>query len=181
MTDETPDTPESPAVPVGTPPVVEAPVAEAPVATTGPATVPELTGAEAQVEPADKPGALPITEPDDTPDPPELADTPNPETPIQQTALAVESEATVARPKASPEAVAGGTVYRPRTDDDVLTNHFCNVISGPQAGRYGVYTNTASLGDDGYPDEVVVRTRDAVDENLIVKYSDIRPALAGGR
>lgn len=74
-----------------------------------------------------------------------------------------------------------GAVYRARSDDDVLTNAFCKVIAGPYAGRYGVFWSTASLGADGWPSEVVVRTRDAEDENIVVSYADIRPDVAGRR
>lgn len=107
--------------------------------------------------------------------------TPEPVSTAPQSSLAAESEIAAQRPVTVSPGVVDGTVYRPRSDDDVLSGHFCNVVTGPHAPRYGVFTNTASVGEDGYPDEVVVRTRDAIDENLIVKYSDIRPALAGGR
>ena len=83
---------------------------------------------------------------------------------------------------AAPSGVAfDGSVYRARSDDDVLTNTFCKVIAGPYTGRYGVYITTASLGADGWPDQVVVRTRDAEDENIVVAYADIRPDVAGRR
>jgi hypothetical protein len=82
----------------------------------------------------------------------------------------------------APSGVAhDGSVYRARSDDDVLTNSFCRVIAGPYTGRYGVFWSTANLGADGWPDEVVVRTRDAEDENIVVKYADIRPDVAGRR
>lgn len=74
-----------------------------------------------------------------------------------------------------------GAVYRARSDNDVLTNSFCKVIAGPYTGRYGVFWSTASLGADGWPSEVVVRTRDAEDENIVVNYADIRPDVAGRR
>jgi hypothetical protein len=82
----------------------------------------------------------------------------------------------------APSGVAfDGSVYRARSDNDVLTNTFCKVIAGPYSGRYGVYITTASLGADGWPDQVVVRTRDAEDENIVVAYADIRPDVAGRR
>jgi len=84
--------------------------------------------------------------------------------------------------EAAPSGVAfDGSVYRARSDNDVLTNTFCKVIAGPYTGRYGVYITTASLGADGWPAEVVVRTRDAEDENIVVAYADIRPDVAGRR
>jgi hypothetical protein len=89
---------------------------------------------------------------------------------------------TVEGQPAAPSGVAfDGSVYRARSDNDVLTNTFCKVIAGPYAGRYGVYITTASLGADGWPDQVVVRTRDAEDENIVVAYADIRPDVAGRR
>ncbi|HTA98665.1 MAG TPA: hypothetical protein VK730_13615 [Solirubrobacteraceae bacterium] len=80
-----------------------------------------------------------------------------------------------------PAAVIEGIVYRGRTDDDVLTGTFCRVIAGEHQGRYGVFTNTATITLDGWPATVIVRTRDDRDENLTVNYADIRPAAAGGR
>jgi hypothetical protein len=69
-------------------------------------------------------------------------------------------------------------------DGDVehpATNTFCKVVAGPHQGRYGVFQSTANIGADGWPDQVVVRTRDAEDENIVVAYSDIRPDVAGRR
>jgi hypothetical protein len=80
-----------------------------------------------------------------------------------------------------PPAVIEGIVYRGRTDDDVLTGTFCRVIAGEHQGRYGVFTNTATITLDGWPATVTVRTRDDRDENITVNYADIRPAQAGGR
>ena len=80
-----------------------------------------------------------------------------------------------------PAAVIEGIVYRGRNDDDVLTGTFCRVIAGEFQGRYGVFTNTATITLDGWPATVIVRTRDDRDENITVNYADIRPAQAGGR
>jgi hypothetical protein len=74
-----------------------------------------------------------------------------------------------------------GSVYRGRGDDDAITGRFCTVVSGEHQGRYGVLQNTATLTANGWPELVVVRTRDAEDENLVVRYEDIRPAQAGRR
>ncbi len=70
---------------------------------------------------------------------------------------------------------------RPRTDDDVLTGHFANVVAGPEEGRYVVLGATLTRADDGYPGTVLVRTRDDRDEFLVVNYADLRPASPGGR
>jgi hypothetical protein len=74
-----------------------------------------------------------------------------------------------------------GRVYRKRSDDDVLSGHFCDVVAGPYEGRYGVLESTGTLETDGYPSEVVVATRDAEAENILVNYADIRPAESGRR
>lgn len=88
----------------------------------------------------------------------------------------------VARVKApAPGSVVAGAVMRARTDEDVLTGHFCEVVKGPHEGRYGVYQQTVSSGSDGFPESVSIRTRDANDEFIQVAYGDIRPAEAGGR
>jgi uncharacterized protein YbdZ (MbtH family) len=81
-----------------------------------------------------------------------------------------------------PPAVIDGIVYRGRTDDDVLTGTFCNVIAGEHQGRYGVLTGTVTVAlTDGWPATVTVRTRDDRDEYITVNYADIRPAQPGGR
>jgi hypothetical protein len=74
-----------------------------------------------------------------------------------------------------------GDVVRGRSDDDALTNQFARVVAGDNVGRYGVFTKTLSIGEDGYPDKVLLHTRDDRDEDLEVDYADLRPAKAGGR
>lgn len=73
-----------------------------------------------------------------------------------------------------------GEVFRGDAEHPA-TNTFCKVVAGPHQGRYGVLQSTANIGADGWPDQVVVRTRDAEDENIVVAYSDIRPDVAGRR
>jgi hypothetical protein len=73
-----------------------------------------------------------------------------------------------------------GDVFNGDTEHPA-TNTFCRVIAGPYQGRYGVLQSTASISADGWPDRVVIRTRDAEDENIVVAYSDIRPDVAGRR
>ena len=82
---------------------------------------------------------------------------------------------TAVQPTPVPLGVYGGDVYRGRTDNDVLTGKFAQVIAGPSQGRHGVYTSTAEMGADGYPAIVILRTRDDRDENIRVRYQDIRP------
>ena len=81
----------------------------------------------------------------------------------------------------APPGVIDGTVYRPRTDNDVLSGSFCRVIDGEHQGRYGVFISTDTVFLDGWPATVTVRTRDAEDEYILVNYADIRPAQPGGR
>ena len=78
-------------------------------------------------------------------------------------------------------AIVDGVVYRPRTDNDVLSGRFCRVINGEHQGRYGVFVQTATVFLDGWPATVTVRTRDDRDEYILVNYADIRPAQPGGR
>lgn len=69
-----------------------------------------------------------------------------------------------------------------RSDEDARVGQFAKVISGEHAGRYGVLDTVATYNtENGYPDSVVLVTRDAASENLVVNYADLRPAVAGGR
>lgn len=74
-----------------------------------------------------------------------------------------------------------GGVHRPRTDEDVRIGQFADVVDGPHHGRYVVYIKTIDSLEDGYPKRVLVRSRDARDEDLIVPYAYLRPAPRGGR
>ena len=73
--------------------------------------------------------------------------------------------------------------YTRRSGDDALLGSWVDVVSGEHEGRRGQYVDDASHDPQtGYPDEVLVRTRDANNELLAVKYADIRPsAYTGGR
>ena len=163
---------------------VEAPV-EAPQSQTAPVT--------AEVPPASMGTPADIQHPGDVPEASAGATTEGTtaetsETPTdsagqsgEQSDAAREFAQALATPPAPSGVAFDGSVYRARSDNDVLTNTFCKVIAGPYTGRYGVYITTASLGADGWPAEVVVRTRDAEDENIVVAYADIRPDVAGRR
>lgn len=59
--------------------------------------------------------------------------------------------------------------------DHATPGHFVDVVSGPHEGRYGVLVENAE------GENVVVRTRDASSERILVKYGDLRPAPPGGR
>lgn len=158
-----------------TPDPVEAPT------TTDPAPT-ETVPTEAAMAPGPEPTPEIVPEPETAPGTPEKEPEPDyqPENPAP-IVQPVEEPQPEPVPLVVPAAVVNGVVYRGRDDNDVLTGSFCNVIAGPYAGRYAVYINTATVGPDGYPVDVVVRTRDANDELLNVKYTDIRPAEAGGR
>lgn len=69
----------------------------------------------------------------------------------------------------------------PRDDNDARVGKFARVVSGPFDGKYGVYVRALTFGADGYPDLVLLRTRDERGDMLQVSYADLRPAAAGGR
>lgn len=69
-----------------------------------------------------------------------------------------------------------------RSGDDAILGTFVAVVAGKYRGRRGNYFEDVSHGKDGYPDLVLVRSRDADNAVLEVKYSDIRPtSYLGGR
>lgn len=67
-----------------------------------------------------------------------------------------------------------------RTDDDALEGSFVTIVAGEHEGRLASFEQVQSYGKDGYPTEVVVRTRDADSLLLSVPYADIRPAATNG-
>jgi hypothetical protein len=123
---------------------------------------------------ANEPGVEPVSEPTDEQGSAPAATQPQP----VDNAPAQPAGVTDRRPLG---VAYDGRVYRKRDDNDVLSGHFCDVVDGPYAGRYGVLESTGTLGIDGYPDEVVVLTRDADAENILVSYADIRPSASGRR
>ncbi len=74
-----------------------------------------------------------------------------------------------------------GVYLAPRDDNDVIFGHFCRVTEGEHEGLYGVYEDNATLGDDGYPETVLVRTRDDDSRLITVPYSSIARDRAGRR
>lgn len=71
-----------------------------------------------------------------------------------------------------------------RSDDDATLGSFVDVVDGEHAGRRGVFASVVShLKKDGYPERVLVHTRDARNEFLSVLYKHVRPAkdYVGGR
>ena len=74
------------------------------------------------------------------------------------------------------------TQFTRRSDEDALPGSWVDVVAGEHEGRRGAYVGDESHGKDGYPARVLVRTRDAENELLVVNYSDIRPSsYTGGR
>lgn len=67
-----------------------------------------------------------------------------------------------------------------RSDDDALQGGFAKVVSGPHAGKHGTFDEVVTHGYDGYPETVVLRTRDG-NVPLIVHYPDLRPDTSGRR
>lgn len=67
-----------------------------------------------------------------------------------------------------------------RSDDDTLLGGWLDIVSGEYSGRFGTYVATVSHDGSGYPEQIVVRTRDA--DNLLVEvaYSDTRPSPRNG-
>lgn len=67
-----------------------------------------------------------------------------------------------------------------RSDDDTLLGGWLDIVSGEYSGRFGTYVATVSHDGSGYPETIVVRTRDA--DNLLVEvaYSDTRPSPRNG-
>src|SRR4051812_48442592 len=76
------------------------------------------------------------------------------------------------------QVVTNATV---RGDNAALTGHFCDVVAGEHAGRYGVLDSIATVDDDGNPLTGIVFTRDDAGERIVVKYEDCRPAQSGRR
>lgn len=182
MTDEATPIPEAPA----------APAPEAPVIAAQPGST-----TEGGVLPSPQPAPVP----DSAPAPvaaPGVDPTPvvaEPVVPVDPTPVVAEAAPSVPAPvpvPATPPSQAelearrrqvdeeGGVVIG-RDDTDAIVGQFADVVDGPYAGRYVVYQRTLTSGDDGYPLTVLVKTRDARDEQLVVDYAHLRPAETGGR
>lgn len=72
--------------------------------------------------------------------------------------------------------------FNRRSGDDALFGSFVDVVAGEHEGRRGHYFQDVSHGSDGYPDRVLIRSRDEDNLPLEVNYSDIRPtSYTGGR
>lgn len=78
----------------------------------------------------------------------------------------------------SPERPDQYTVSNPNTD--ALYGHFVTVTGGEHAGAYGVYVDNVQGAPDGSARVVSVRTRDADNKLITVKYSDLAPAESRG-
>ena len=68
-----------------------------------------------------------------------------------------------------------------RSGDDALLGTWVDVISGPNAGRFGSYVDTVHHdAETGYPTVILIRSRDARNELLEVAYEDVRPSERNG-
>lgn len=67
-----------------------------------------------------------------------------------------------------------------RSDDDALEGYFVDVVSGYRQGSFGSFERVLKYGKDGYPTQILVRTRDEDNELISVAYRDVRPAKRGG-
>lgn len=84
-------------------------------------------------------------------------------------------------PAEPPKPVQVTNINR-RSGDDALFGSFVDVVAGEHEGRRGHYFQDVSHGEDGYPDRVLVRTRDADNLTLEVGYDEVRPTdYLGGR
>lgn len=82
-------------------------------------------------------------------------------------------------PAAAPVTMVS-TAHR-RSDEDALFGSWVDVVAGEYSGRFGAFVATVSHDTvTGYPDVVVIRTRDA--DNLLVEvnYADVRPSDRNG-
>jgi len=68
-----------------------------------------------------------------------------------------------------------------RSDSDARVGNFVTVAKGKHKGRYGVLETVVTLGKDGYPDAVIVVSRDERAERIVASYDDLVPAEAGER
>lgn len=70
-----------------------------------------------------------------------------------------------------------------RSDRDALEGHFCDVVSGEHQGRFGSFDRVSQFNaETGYPERILIVTRDANNELLEVPYEDVRPSeRSGGR
>lgn len=84
-------------------------------------------------------------------------------------------------PPAPPVVVDNANRSYAGGDSAALTGHFVRVIGGEHEGRYAALLQTATVGPDGLPETVVIRTRDDDDMQLVVNYRDLAPAQPGGR
>lgn len=67
-----------------------------------------------------------------------------------------------------------------RNDDDAVQGSFVDVVAGEHEGRRGSFEHVVTYNDkDGYPETVLIRSRDQRSEPLVVNYKDVRPASGG--
>lgn len=129
-------------------------------------------------DPQAAPVADPGTEPQVSPDPTSTGSTSQDSTEQPSgDALSVTPNPTVA---VAPVTVDNRTR---RSSDDALLGSWVDVISGPNAGRFGSYVDTVHHdAETGFPTVILIRSRDSRNELLEVAYEDVRPSeRSGGR
>lgn len=68
-----------------------------------------------------------------------------------------------------------------RDDNDPILGSWVDVVSGEYQGRYGSYVSTVTHDPStGYPDRVMIKTRDKDDMYVELDYSDLRPSERNG-
>jgi hypothetical protein len=86
-----------------------------------------------------------------------------------------------AAPKKDVRNVIEVDVTTARSDEDALVGHFVEVTAGDHEGRHGVLEGVSNPDKDGYPQDASVRTRDAQNILIGVKYRDLKRASSGRR
>ena len=94
-----------------------------------------------------------------------------------QTAAAVQG---VDVPSSATKADIAQAIVENQSDEDTLLGGWLDIVSGEYAGRFGSYVATVTHDSSGYPENIIVRTRDADNLLLEVAYSDTRPSPRNG-
>lgn len=92
-----------------------------------------------------------------------------------------------AKAPARPQVVEQSTIdpmdLPPRhyADHEAREGHFASVVEGPHSGCYGYVASIGDVEENGRPRTAVLKTRDDLDESLLVQYDHLRPDVAGRR
>jgi hypothetical protein len=98
----------------------------------------------------------------------------------RDTKAVIAEKLVAAAPSAQPVQVDG---RNRKAGDDGLEGHFVNVVAGEHAGRVGAFIKVLEREADGFPKQILVRTRDEFNQLLSVAYADVKHAgdYHGGR